>query len=107
MAQTEQAEAGKRHGRSSTKGRAQHNGADAAPHEGEASTRERLQESIDPVVDSMQRWPGVSALVVAGVGLAAASLVGVTEVLVAGGAGYLAYRWLRKGRKADPDAGAS
>jgi hypothetical protein len=47
----------------------------------------------------MHRWPAITAGVFAGLGLLAASVLGVGEAAIAGGAGYLAYRWLRGGNR--------
>jgi hypothetical protein len=60
--------------------------------------KEVLQNAGDEAAATAREWPVSATFAAAALGLAAASLIGVGEVAVAGVAGYLAYRWLRRDR---------
>jgi len=66
----------------------------------ERDVEARLDETRKAVSSTLRRWPAVTVVAFAGLGLLAASLIGVGEVAVAGGAGYLAYRYLNRGKQA-------
>jgi hypothetical protein len=76
------------------------NGKDRDLSEREREAEERLDEARKAVSNTMHRWPGVTVVAFGALGLLAASLIGVGEVAVAGGAGYLAYRYLHRGKQA-------
>lgn len=68
--------------------------------------KESTHEFSEAETSATRSWPVVAAGVAAaaGVGLFAASLIGVGEVAIAGAAGYLAYRRMTEGKAEKPEA---
>ena len=54
----------------------------------------RIEDLRETVSDQMHRWPVTTVAAAGGLGLAAAALIGVGELAIAGAAGYAAYKWL-------------
>lgn len=71
--------------------------------ERERHLKEEVEQAGEKASSLLHKWPAATVAVCAGLGLAAASMIGVGEIAIAGAAGYLAYRWLGKNRRQNPE----